>query len=164
MIECLPAMQETWVRSLGWEDPLEKGMATDSCILAWRIPWTEKPVGLKSMGLQKKSYRTEWLTLLFFWFGQYAVISSCCSHCHVWGQGLCEGTVEGLACKRTVTSLLFSSRSALGLSGSCKCTISCPEHPGLVEGGGAAPKIFSLAGSCLHGLGGETPLFKHDQW
>ena len=41
-----PAMQETRVRSLGWEDPLEEGMATHSSILAWRIPWTEKPGGL----------------------------------------------------------------------------------------------------------------------
>ena len=40
------AMQETWVRSLGWEDPLEEGMATHSSILAWRIPWTEEPGGL----------------------------------------------------------------------------------------------------------------------
>ena len=43
-------MQETWVRSLGWEDPLEKGMATHSSILAWRIPWTEEPGRLQSMG------------------------------------------------------------------------------------------------------------------
>ena len=42
-IKNLPAMQETWVQSLGWEDPLEKGTATHSSILAWRIPWTEKP-------------------------------------------------------------------------------------------------------------------------
>ena len=47
------AMQETRVRSLGWEDPLEKEMATHSSILAWRIPWTEKPGGLQSMGLQE---------------------------------------------------------------------------------------------------------------
>ena len=47
----LPAMQETWVRSLGREDPL-KEMATHSNILAWRIPWTEEPVGLQSTGLQ----------------------------------------------------------------------------------------------------------------
>ena len=46
------AMWETWVRSLGQEDPLEKGMATHSSILAWRTPWTEKPGGLQSMGLQ----------------------------------------------------------------------------------------------------------------
>ena len=46
-------MQETWVRSLGWEDPLEKEMATHSSILAWEIPWTEEPGGLQSMGLQE---------------------------------------------------------------------------------------------------------------
>ena len=46
-------MQETWVRFLGWEDPLEKGMATHSGILARRIPWTEEPGGLQSMGSQR---------------------------------------------------------------------------------------------------------------
>ena len=50
MVKNLPAMQETRVRSLGQEDPLEKGMTTHSCILAWRIPWTEEPGGLQSMG------------------------------------------------------------------------------------------------------------------
>ena len=49
----LPAVQETWVQSLDWEDLLEKGNATYSCILAWRIPWTEEPVGLQSMELQR---------------------------------------------------------------------------------------------------------------
>ena len=49
----LPAMQETWVRTLGQEDPLEKEMATHSSILAWRIPWTEEPGGLQSMGSQR---------------------------------------------------------------------------------------------------------------
>ena len=48
-----PAMQEMWVPSLGQEDPLEKEMATLSSILAWRIPWTEEPGGLQSMGSQK---------------------------------------------------------------------------------------------------------------
>ena len=43
MVKDLPAMQETWVQSLGWDDPLEKGTATHSSILAWRIPWTEEP-------------------------------------------------------------------------------------------------------------------------
>ena len=47
-----PAVQETWVQSLGWEDPLEKGMATHSSNLAWRISWTEEPGRLQSMGLQ----------------------------------------------------------------------------------------------------------------
>jgi len=46
-------MQETLVRSLDWEDPLEKGMATHSSIVAWRIPWAEEPGGLQSMGLQR---------------------------------------------------------------------------------------------------------------
>ena len=55
MVKNLPAMQETWVGSLslGWEDPLEKGMATHSSILAWRIPWTMEPGGLQSMGSQR---------------------------------------------------------------------------------------------------------------
>ena len=48
-----PAMWETWVGSLGWEDPLEEGMATHTSILAWGIPWTEKPGGLQFMGLQR---------------------------------------------------------------------------------------------------------------
>ena len=51
MVKNLPAMRETWVGSLGWEDPLEKGMATHSSILAWRTPWTEEPGGLQSAGL-----------------------------------------------------------------------------------------------------------------
>ena len=49
-VKRLPAIQETWVRSLGWEDPLEKEMATHSSILAWKIPWTSK---LQSMGSQR---------------------------------------------------------------------------------------------------------------
>ena len=52
-VKNLPAIQETQVQSLGWEDPLEKEMATHSSILAWRIPWTEGPGGLQSMGLQR---------------------------------------------------------------------------------------------------------------
>ena len=53
MVKNLPAMQETWVRSLGWEDPLGKGKVTHSSIFAWRIPWTEEPGKLQSMGLQE---------------------------------------------------------------------------------------------------------------
>ena len=49
----MPAMQETWVQSLGVEDPLQEKMATHSSILAWRIPWTEQPSSLQSMGLQR---------------------------------------------------------------------------------------------------------------
>ena len=53
MVKNPPAMQETWVRSLVWEDPLEEKMATHSSILAWRIPWTEEPGKLQSMGSQR---------------------------------------------------------------------------------------------------------------
>jgi len=53
MVKILPAMQETYVLSLGWEDPLEKGMITHSSILAWEIPWTEEPGGLQFMGSQR---------------------------------------------------------------------------------------------------------------
>ena len=53
MVKNLPTMQKTWVRSLGQEDLLEKRMATHSSILAWRIPWTEEPGGLQSVGSQR---------------------------------------------------------------------------------------------------------------
>ena len=53
MVKNPPAMQEIWVQSLGQEDPLEKEMAIDSSILAWRISWTEEPGGLKSVGSQR---------------------------------------------------------------------------------------------------------------
>ena len=55
-----PVMQETWVQSLGWEDPLGEGMATHSSILAWRIPWREEPGGLQSIGLQRVEHH--WVT------------------------------------------------------------------------------------------------------
>ena len=58
-----PAMQETWVRSLGWEGPLEEGMTTHSSILAWRIPWTEEPGGLQSMGSHR--VRHWWVAFTF---------------------------------------------------------------------------------------------------
>ena len=52
-VKNLPAIRETQVQSLGWEDPLEKGMATHCSILAWRMPWTEEPGGLQSLGSQR---------------------------------------------------------------------------------------------------------------
>ena len=61
-VKNLPAIQETQVQSLGWEDPLEKGMATKSTIFAWRIPWTEEPGKLQSMS-HRESDMTEQLTL-----------------------------------------------------------------------------------------------------
>jgi len=62
MVKRLPTMWETWVRSLGWKDPLEKEMATHSSTLAWKIPWTEERGRLQSMGLQRVGH--DWVTLL----------------------------------------------------------------------------------------------------
>ena len=53
MVKNLPAVQDSQAQFLGWEDPLKKGMSTHSSILAWRIPWTEEPGRLQSMGLQR---------------------------------------------------------------------------------------------------------------
>ena len=84
MVKNLPAMQETWVSSLGWEDLLEKEMATHSSILAWKIPWTEKPGRLQSMGSQRFGHN--WATSLSLslslslsqgcHFGWYIILSS----------------------------------------------------------------------------------------
>ena len=63
MAKNLSAMEEIWVQSLGWEDPLEKGMATHFSILSWRNPWAEEPGGLQSMGLQR--IRGNWVTNTF---------------------------------------------------------------------------------------------------
>ena len=66
MVKNLPLMQDTRVWSLDWEDPLEKGMATYSSILAWRIPWTEEPGGLQSMGLQRDEHNWATNTILYY--------------------------------------------------------------------------------------------------
>ena len=62
MVKNLPAMQETWVQSLGWEDPLEKGATTHASILAWRIPWTEEPGRLQSMVLKSQTQLSDFHT------------------------------------------------------------------------------------------------------
>ena len=72
MVKNLPAVQETQVHSLDWEDPLEKKMTTHSSILAGRIPWTEEPDGLQSMGLQRHDWATN--TCIFNYY--YMVQSS----------------------------------------------------------------------------------------
>ena len=69
-------MQETWVQSLGWEYPLEKEMAAHSSILAWRIPWTEDPGGLQSMGLFSCSVQTR-MSQLLNCGGALATVPSC---------------------------------------------------------------------------------------
>ena len=63
MVKNWPAMQEIWVQSLSWEDPLEKGMGTHSSILTWEIPWTEEHGGLQSMGSQRVGH--DWVTNTF---------------------------------------------------------------------------------------------------
>ena len=70
------AVQETQIRYLGWEDPLEKGMATHSSIPAWRIPWTEEPGGLQSMGLQTVGHNRVSFTLKPQWV--FSIGKCCC--------------------------------------------------------------------------------------
>ena len=76
-VKRLPAVWETRVRSLGWEDPLEKEMATHSSTLAWKIPWTEEPGGLQSMGSQR--VRHDWATPLPLWNWRWASGMKQCS-------------------------------------------------------------------------------------
>ena len=72
-VKNLPAMQETQVRSLGWEDPLEKEMVTHSSILARRIPWTEEPGRLQSMGLQRVGHNSGTNTSFLSWYSRRMV-------------------------------------------------------------------------------------------
>ena len=76
MVKNLLAMQETWVQFLGWEDLLEKGTATHFSILACRIPWTEKPGGLQSMGSQRVDTTEQLIHLLFSYSAHHLSFSS----------------------------------------------------------------------------------------
>ena len=76
IVNNLPAMRETWIRSLGWEDPLEKGKATHSSILAWRISWIEEPGRLQSMGLQRVKHHQVTFTFHFILVLKRAQLSS----------------------------------------------------------------------------------------
>ena len=91
-LKCLPLMRETWVGSLGQEDPLEKEMATHSSILAWRIPWTEEPGGLQSMGSQRvgHDWATSLSTLTFLQVKKGTVIEQYATVCGAgtWNPGL----------------------------------------------------------------------------
>ena len=78
-VKHLLTMQETWVRSLGWEDPLEKEMASHSSTLAWKIPWTEKPGRLQSMGSQRVGY--DWATSLYVLFNRIGSHAHCSISC-----------------------------------------------------------------------------------
>ena len=102
MVRNLPAMQEVWVHSLGWEEPLEKGMAIRSDILAWRIPWTEETGGLQSIGL----LRVWRLTLsISNKQGKYCLIVYCIKCYEGREFGHCEGTVKGHDFRRSGRSI-----------------------------------------------------------
>ena len=81
-------MQETQVESLGQEDPLEKGMATHSSILAWRLPWTEEPAGLQSMGLQRVRHTVAEANLIWVSGLAHGVRTACTPSPSPGGQGL----------------------------------------------------------------------------
>ena len=66
MVKCLPAMRETWVRFLGWKDPMKKEMAIHSSTLAWKIPWTEEPDKATVHGVAKSRTRLSDFTFTFF--------------------------------------------------------------------------------------------------
>ena len=100
MIKNLPTIQETWVPSLGWENPLEKGMATHSSILTWKIPWTKEPDGLQSMELQ--SVRHDWVTRTFPFFLFYFFS---------WSQTSTRGLVVYHLQKRQ--TIVYTSRNAV---------------------------------------------------
>ena len=68
-VKRLPTMRETCIRSFTWEDPLENEMTNHSDTLAWKIPWTEKPVRLQSMGVSKSRTQLSNFTFFFFWYG-----------------------------------------------------------------------------------------------
>ena len=76
MVKNLPTRQEAWVQPLGWEDLLEKGMATNFSILTWRIPWTEEPGGLQSMGSQRIGHDWANNTFTFIYIYIYIYIYS----------------------------------------------------------------------------------------
>ena len=96
----LPAMQETWVQSLGQEDPLEKEMTPHSNTLAWRIPWTKEPGGLQSMGSQRVGHDWETSLSLSLHTQNVSLLSLWCwktqSQIHGWTISTCVGT-DGLS-------------------------------------------------------------------
>ena len=107
MVKCLPAMRETRVQSLDWEDPLEKEMATHSSTHAWKIPWMKKPGGLQSMGLQRVGHNwatshSPWTSIfLFIYWPSIAKFLFCCCGCCFYLRtcqlqiGTCPSTTNG---------------------------------------------------------------------
>ena len=108
MVKNLPAMRKTWLWSLGWEDPLENTMATHFSILAWRIPWTEEPGGLQSMGYQRvgHNWATKQIMTEDSWALRAAFASVCCKTArHVASRKHHSRLVTGGKLKRQMTSL-----------------------------------------------------------
>ena len=113
LFSLLPAVQETWVWSLGWEDPLEKEIATHSSILAWKIPWTEEPGGLQSMSSQTvrhdwatntNTYSVSWLasmSSIFLCAALSSILLSLLGGWHVWITFI--GSHASLACNQSCT-------------------------------------------------------------
>ena len=95
MVRNLPAVRETRVQSLGQEDPLEKEMATHSSTLAWKIPWTEEPGRLKSMGSQRVGH--DWATLFFFFLNGEGLLSIL----------IFVSQIESMNCSNTNTVFFF---------------------------------------------------------
>ena len=116
-VKTLPAVQETRVQSLGWEDPLEKEMATHSSILAWKVSWTEEPGGLQSMGLQR--VRHDWATNTYLLIHVAASWSNILLIPIYWGPTMCLIVLEDTEKSSRTLSLsrepLYSSKIISGL-------------------------------------------------
>ena len=107
MVNSPTTMQEKWVQSLGWEDPLEKGMATHSSILAWRIQWTEELAGYSPWGC-KESDMTEWLTLFFYWLSEMNLVSIF-SYCYLRAHLCrCSYSSHGTACAQAKINIMLT--------------------------------------------------------
>ena len=121
MVKNLPAVQETWVQFLGWEDLLEKGMATHSSIFAWRIPWTEEPGRLQSMGLQR--VRHDWETNTFTFSSRR---SSNLFTWHIWHMTSQSGLHTPLThFTRTLVIFIFTHIMVFTW---CICYLECSLH------------------------------------